>query len=286
MTIHYDIPADEYHSGKGRPAALSASIAGILYGKSPLHAWCAHSQLNPAYQSYEDSKFDIGTCAHSMLLENDESKIAVLEFDDYRKKEARERRDEARASGKTPILSKHMRAVQNMVLAAKGFIKQTELAHVLSDGHPEVTIFQQHEGMYLKSRLDWLTTDKKIIVDLKTTDGAAKPEAFIRGPMRALHYDMKAEFYRMMVGLETGTTPNFYWLVQETEYPYACSWVGMAPSLQELGQRKLQIAMRLWKTCMDTGNWPCYDTRIAHAEAEAWQITTVEEREINDFHFS
>src|SRR3990167_11354210 len=68
--------------------ALSASIAHLLIAKSALHAWYAHPRLNPNYQQTESAEFDYGRAAHAVLLEGDESRLHVIEADDWRKKDA------------------------------------------------------------------------------------------------------------------------------------------------------------------------------------------------------
>jgi len=59
-----------YHLDKSNnPPSLSRSVAHILLTQTPYHAWLAHPRLNPDYMPDEDSKFDIGTATHAMLLE-------------------------------------------------------------------------------------------------------------------------------------------------------------------------------------------------------------------------
>lgn len=67
--------AEAYHQDPAPQPSLSSSIAKILLDQSPRHAWLAHPKLNPNYVAEEDSRFDIGTAAHVMMLERDSSRI-------------------------------------------------------------------------------------------------------------------------------------------------------------------------------------------------------------------
>ena len=76
--------------------SLSSHIAHRLITQSPLHAWYAHPRLNPRYVEEDSTAFDLGSCAHALLLEGEDS-IAVIEADDWRTKVAKEARAKARS---------------------------------------------------------------------------------------------------------------------------------------------------------------------------------------------
>jgi hypothetical protein len=44
----------------------------------------------------------------------------------------------------------------------------------------------------------------------------------------------------------------------------------MPPAFIELGARKIEHAIRLWRECMASGKWPGYPNRIHWAEPPAW----------------
>ena len=98
--LHYGIPADQYHADCADEPSLNCSTVKTIIGESLRKAWFQHPRLNPKYVRKEDDKFDIGTCTHSVLLENDATKIVIAPFDDWRKKEAQEIRKAARKSGR------------------------------------------------------------------------------------------------------------------------------------------------------------------------------------------
>ena len=91
----YDISAEEYHNDPCPTPSLSASIVKVVADETPLHAWTLHPKLNPNFERKEEDKFVIGTVAHSLML-RDPKNFAILDFDTYQSKAAKEARDAAR----------------------------------------------------------------------------------------------------------------------------------------------------------------------------------------------
>lgn len=273
----YAMSAQEYHSDPVILPSLSASVASILLTQSPRHAALAHPRLSLAYQPDEDSRFDLGSAAHALLLENDGSKVCVIEAADWRTKDAKAKRDEARANGLFPILAKHNFAVTAMVKAAREFVETTELAGIFTRGKPEQTIVWQEGTSWCRARLDWLTDDHSLILDYKSTE-SAQPEQVIRQIGR-MGYDIQSEFYRRgLAAVRSGKVdlPAFVFLFQEITPPYACSLVALSNAYVEIGQRKIADAIDRWQQCLQLGQWPGYSTAIHYAEPAAWQIAEIE----------
>lgn len=264
------MPAAEYHADPCPLPSLSSSIARILVNQSPMHAWLAHPRLNPGLDPEESSRLDLGSAAHAVLLESDWNVVEEVVADDWRTKAARERRAEVRAAGKIPVLSKHHEVLRAMVPVAQMCISQSELAGIFEDGYPEETlIWQDDDGIWCRCRPDWRTQDRMILLDYKTTANA-EPNAFTRHILN-MGYDMQAAFYlrgNRAIGAPDGC--KFVFLAQEIEPPYACSLVGVAPSLLCLGDMKVERAIRTWASCMQNDSWPAYPPRIAWAEAPEW----------------
>ena len=269
----YSLPATRYHADPCPQPSLSNSIANILISQSPLHAWHAHSRLNPNYQPETDSRFDLGSAAHMLLLERDLTKIAVVAADDWRTKVAKEARDVARSNGQFSVLARHYASMVQMVAAARTFIASTELAGILDTGLPEQTVIWQEGSAWCRARPDLLSAAHKVILDYKTTENA-EPEAFIRQIGR-MGYDLQAEWYTR--GLAAfGPEPTFVFLAQEISAPYACSLVGLANSYRAVGQSKVERALGLWKRCTETNTWPSYSTRICYAEPRPYELVEID----------
>lgn len=255
----------------GNPPSLSASIAKVLLQQSPLHAWHAHPRLNPNYKSEEKAEFDYGTAAHALLLEGDETGLVVVQADDWRTKAAREARDAARADGKTPLLERQLGKVKAMVFAAHAALAKSELAGIFATGQAERVVQWREGSVYCRSKLDFLPDDDQLpIIDYKSTTDAS-PEAFSR-QIASLGYDIQASFYQRGVKAELGQDRLFIFIAQEKEPPYACTFHGIAPSMKEIADAKVERAIRLWEECQRANTWPGYESRIHWAEATTWQM--------------
>ena len=266
-----DLSAADYHADKiSEQPTLSSSVAQVLVTHSPLHAWFAHPRLNPNYTSQEKDTFDYGTAAHAMLLEGSQAGLIVVEADDWRTKAARELKERARLEGKTPILARQLAKVERMAKTAKEFIETTELAGIFSDGRPEQAIVFKVGGVLCRARLDWITNDNKIVLDYKST-GDASPEAFSR-QIPKMDYHFQECFYQAGVEDATGDVPQFFFLAQETEPPFACSLHGTSAAMQEVALSQFDRACRLWAQCLSTGQWPGYGTSVHYAEPPTWMM--------------
>ena len=144
--------AETYHGDPCAAPSLSASIINVLCTESPRHAWTAHPRLNPRYSQEEDERMDIGTIAHAILLEGSDV-AAVMDFPDWRTKEARTKRDEARTAGLVPILRKNWDTVLAMVAAARVQLDAHKDARkAFRDGKPEQTILWEEAGVSCRAR--------------------------------------------------------------------------------------------------------------------------------------
>jgi hypothetical protein len=136
-----DPDAVEYHADQIDPdrPSLSASIACVLIAKSPAHAYTQHPRLNPAYVKPEEKKaWDIGTAAHSLLLEGYANVHVVEGCTDWRTKDAKAEADQARAQGKIPMLRHEWERVSAMVDMAREDLAAWDIDPApLTDGSPE-----------------------------------------------------------------------------------------------------------------------------------------------------
>ena len=282
----HDIPQKDYLADPCPAPSLSSGIAAILVTQSPKHAWQAHPRLNPQYAPEEDTKFDRGTAAHELLLGGD-NRIVTVEADDWRTKAAREQRDAIRAEGKLPLLAHHFEAVQKMVEIAKLAVNSCPdlEGYGLNAGKAEQTLIWQEDGTWCRGRLDWLSNDRKLILDYKSTSGSAEPNAWVR-TLLGMTGELQPAFYVRGNAATGGPDESkFVFLVQENEPPYAVSFVGMPPTFIDLGERKMAHAVSLWRQSLATGQWPAYPNRICWTEPPVYAVAQWDEKEADEFHF-
>jgi hypothetical protein len=272
------LTAAQYHADPSLKPSLSNSIAQILIDQSPAHAWLAHPRLNPNYMAEENSRFDLGSAAHMMLLEKRVDGIVIIDAPDWRTKAAKEARDAARANGQLPVLRYQFEKMEQMSIAARQFIDTTELAGILETGSMEQTLLWEEDGTFCRCKPDILSADKHIVLDYKSTDNA-EPEAFIRQIGR-MSYDLQSEWYVRGVKKLTNFEPVFVMLAQEITAPYACSLVALSNAYREVGKVKVSRALAIWNKCVRDNAWPAYSTRISYAEPSPWQVIEEMETEV------
>lgn len=269
----YKITFSEYLSDPVINPSLSRSGIKELIFNSPAHAWFNNPRLNPDYEEKENGKFDIGTAAHAMLFEGEDS-IVVIDAEDWRTKIAKEARDKAREEGKNPLLPHQFADVTMMVDVAKKQISECKELHIkelAEDGEAELTYIWQEGDTWFRTRPDWISNDKKLMLDYKTTGTSANPEDIGRHIV-SMGYDIQEALYKRGASAIDKTAPKFVFLFQEDYYPYFCSFISLTPEFQEMGKQKVEYGKFLWEKCMATGQWEAYPHQVCHAEPPAWSL--------------
>lgn len=276
-SVFDQMDAETYHADPAPEPSLSSGIAKLLVTASPLHAWHAHRRLNPNHVPEENGDFDRGSAAHALFLQGDDIMVEC-EFDNWRTNAAKEARDEARQCGKLPLLSKHVAGVSAMVKIAKKALLESELYAALEDFHAERTVIWQEGETWKRARFDLQHRSRPLLLDYKTVENA-DPFAFQR-VIVPLGYDIQAAHYSdaYRAAIDATFDPDFIFLVQEREPPFACSLVGLEPSFLDLGQQKMCRATSIWAECLKHNDWPGYSHRIAWASPPAWALTDFEAR--------
>jgi hypothetical protein len=273
------ISFEEYLADPCPVASLSRSVIKDLVSKTPRHAYWNHPKLNKEYQSEEsEKKFDIGTAAHSVFLQGDN--IAVcLNFDDWRKKEAKEARDDARSNGLIPLLTEQYDNVLEMVEVGRKALKNSELSIDIKDGDSEVTYIWKEGETFCRIRVDWIDKDGDIIIDYKTSSVPANPESYSRIVVNN-GLDIQDSFYRRGIRKLENTEPAFVFMVQEVEPPYLCSFIELDMQFQDMGEQKVKRGLHLWKECMKSGKWPGYSEGIYTIEPPAYSLAAWETKRL------
>ena len=271
----------EYIADPAPEPSLSAGIANILVTRSSTHAWHAHPRLNPDYRPENSSIMDAGSVAHSVLLAGDEREIVVIAADDWRTKVAKEQRDLAWSTGAIPVLERKMDAIRRMCEIARAYLAQSEVAGIFERSEAELTFLWEENGTWFRSRPDITSHDRTIFLDYKSTAASAEPFSWSR-QITMMGYDMQAALaLRGLRALDPkpGRETHFIFLTQENEPPYACSLIGVPPSMLDLAERRLDFAITIWKNCMAKKQWLGYSNRICWAEPQPWQEAQFEERQ-------
>lgn len=276
------ITAEDYHADPCPVPSLSRSVIKSLLFQSPAHVKEGHPRLNPALQSENEGKFDIGTACHALLLEGIDN-IVVVDADSWRGKDAKEERDAAYLMGQTPLLKHQYESALIMVKEAERQIAacpELKIKNLREEGDSELTYIWKEEGTYLRVRPDWISKDRKLILDYKTTAASANPEEWGKTGLGS-GCDIQEALYKRGVKAIEGTEPKFIFVVQENYPPYLCSFIGLPPQFSEMGSQKIWYGIYLWKKAMESGEWPGYPNRVAWIEPPTWALASWDSRASN-----
>ena len=208
----YDIPEDDYFS---QSWALSCSGCKLLLPPS-----CpAKFFYRQDHQEYK-KVWDFGSGAHNLVLGNG-PEIVEVAADNWMTKAAKKQRDDARAEGKTPLLTKELAQCRAMAAA----LEAHPLAWNIFDpehGQAEQSLFWTDErtGTKLRARLDWqydAGNGRIVIVDYKTSD-SADPDKFAKS-CADFAYNQQDAFYTDGLKAVTGADVAFWFAVQEKSPP-------------------------------------------------------------------
>lgn len=269
MGIIHGMSDADYHSHK----ALSSTEARLLLESPAKYRW---RKDNPPL--IDDSpKFDIGKAVHAKVL-GAGAEVIVVDADDWRTKAAREAREEARAAGKAPLLTREFEAVNAMAEAV--LAHPTARALLSQPGESEVSVFAEVGGVDTRARFDFLPnrTDRRTVaVDLKTTVDASLRE-FEKSVAR-YQYDVQAVWYGDTYEAATGDTGSaFVFIAVEKEAPYLTAVYQLPIVWMEMGKAKAKRARELFAECTATGVWPGYDEAVQLLTPPTWTVFEFEER--------
>jgi len=272
--IYLDMPAKTYFADPCHRPSLSQSIAKVLIERSPAHARLAHPRLNPDYVWDEgdyDKRKAIGDAVHKYLLERGKD-VAELGYDDFRTKAAREARDECRARGEVPVLEKHMDQVRQLVESVKPRLH-------LPAGDAEVVLIWEENGMWFRSMVDWISPDGTVF-DIKTTGRSIAPHN-IPAIMDNDGWHVQAAFIeRGLLKLAAPHKWRFRFIAIEQDPPFEITINEIGPGALELGRRKVNWAVDIWRECVRHDRWPGYPPGVHTVELPGWSEQRWLDREV------
>lgn len=286
--LYREFDGDAYFADPCPAPSLSQSVAKILIEQSPLHAKMAHPRLAPPVEDDDDEPekyvkaLAIGNAAHKLMLGRGKM-IAVLEFDDFKKKVAQEAKQEAIAAGCEPILKKHHEVAERMVLAARGQLSLIEgCERAFREGDAEVVVAACEDGLWLRSMIDWITPDLREVWDLKTSGMSASP--YNTGKLMAsAGWHLQAAMHERILDAidpQNAGRRRFLYVCQENEAPYAITVNEIGEAALTIGRKMIDYAANVWRRCLETGYWPAYPLRIIRPELPAWHETSWLSREV------
>lgn len=287
--IYLDVPVEDYFADPCPTPSLTQSLAKILIERSPAHAAAEHPRLSPQEPEDGDDEVEkyvpakvIGDAAHAFLIGRGKQ-IAIGEFDSWRSKDAKAFRADAIAAGKSVILDKHMTQVTRLVERTREQLDAAGIRDVFREGHGEVVIAWQEDGLWFRSLIDWMVSPTAIY-DFKTSALSCAPHAV--GTMMAnAGWDIQAAMIERgldVLDRDGRGRRRFVFIAQEQEPPYALTPCELTESVLTIGRKKLAFAIDRWRACWASGEWPAYPAEICRPEYPGYAEKRWLDREVDE----
>jgi hypothetical protein len=264
--LYPEITAEAYHADPVMVPSLSSTGARTLVAECPAVYW--HQRQNAERKRV----FDIGTAGHLMVLEPEsfDSRVRVIDADDYKKQAARDARDQAYADGLTPLLASEA----DMVRAMRDVLYADPIArHAFEGGRAEQTMIwrDRESGTWCRSRPDYLPPHARYLVDYKTST-SANPRQFEKA-LWDYGYFQQAAWYLDGAQHVLGARPErFAFVVQSKKPPYLVSVCWLAGEALEWGDVLNQHARRIFADCLRRDEWPAYRADVTENARRAFTV--------------
>lgn len=271
----YDLGEEAYHADPVEHGSLSASSAKYLLPPHVPADYLWYRQNRPTSKA-----FDFGHAVHSVILGVGGELVTVMKAtrdktlvpaDGWTTVSAQKHAEEIRAEGGVPVLESDRAVIDAM--AEK--VREHPVAHaLLTSGEPERSAFwcDPDTGVWRRCRYDILPDvpedGRLIIPDYKTTS-SVDPDAFNRKVID-FGYDLQAANYidtaAAILGLDD---VRFVFVAQLNKPPFHVAVIEPSARWITIGRERFALALRTYKRCRETGDWPAYPDPIAIAPP-AW----------------
>ena len=210
----------------------------------------------------------IGTAVHAAILEPDtfESKFTIL--DGHRgSKAVKEQLEYYEAAGIQALTTEQMDSAR---FARDAVLNHPVIRDLLTaDGIAEGSIVTEdvESGAPIKCRPDFFIPDAGVILDLKTFDDLR--DRSVERQITQQAYDLQAIHYLNVGSNYTGKSLRLFGnIFIEIDDPYGVRMVGISDASLEKAHEKYKYRENLlrYKGCLDSGQWPNYDTAPYNAE--------------------
>lgn len=284
----YRLTAAQYHADPAPTPSLSSSTIKTMLERTPRHAWCDHPKLGNMHEQKDNDAFTLGTAAHKLIL-GAGAEFCVIDANDWRTKDAQAQRDQARAEGKTPILTAQFHKARAIAAWSRGELNQLPLvADAFTSSVPELACFWQEGDIWCRSLMDLAPTAEDAqgwwtIYDLKTTSGALDANTLARN-MISYGYDVQAAHYTrgLQALLGDDARVRFRFLFVESDSPYSATVAQASGQMAATGEQKALAAYSIWSRGLRDNDWPGYPRDVMRVEPPNFLETQWREREAGD----
>jgi hypothetical protein len=270
--IYRDVPMEDYLASAG----LSRSRLVRLLTETPL-------RFHHGGDVEETPAMRLGTAVHLGILEParfDELVRPMPKFDG---------RTNAGKAGKAEWLAANPGKIavpeadyEQAIEASRLVRRKRGPAEALRNGHAELSMWWQRDGVLLRSRPDFLDVERGICCDVKTTSRGLDDRAVV-SILEDQHAAMQAAMVRMGVHALTGKDigPGMHLLVIDMKgIPIDMRLVEIGEAWLTRGETQVMTALRIYRECVESGKWPGYaDQGVTSAPPIPSWLASRDERE-------
>lgn len=273
--IHYGLTDAKYRA----VSAVSNSMLSRFAAATPRH-------FKEAKEFKGSPESELGIAVHSLYLTPELFKYEYVQAQvvDRRTKDGKEAHALFLATHEGKRVLPHY-DYQRCEAIVSELAQHKELGRLRDGCESEVSIFWRDNlsGLSCKGRLDLYSQKAAHVFDLKTTSKLATERDFQRAVVQR-GYHRQAAFY--IDGLRAIGAPakDFYFIVAETEAPYAVALFKMDEAFIEYGRQQVRGLLQQYAICQQSNYWPSYPTEVQMLRCPPWlktdgatQITQLED---------
>jgi hypothetical protein len=135
---------------------------------------------------------------------------------------------------------------------------------VCSSGDAEVSAFSDvlpYSDIVLKGRMDWINWDKKIVMDLKTTNASLADMFSVKNVMYDNKYNIQAAMYLMLLEHNDLAGFRFIFIFVEKDAPHGVRCFEISEESLKKSKERMILAIENIQHCVSFDNWFGYDTK-------------------------
>ena len=281
----YRMPAEVYHKGPAVGPEFSNSLARALLTTSPLHAWTMHPKLNPNWRSQDsERRMEIGQVAHRLVLDAGQP-IDILEFKDFRTKDAQAARIDSESRNRIPVLRCDYERAEGLAEPMRNAVENFMGAAIADCLREVVILWQGKNGVWRKAMPDIATPDLRRLCDVKSTATSVHPAACSKRVYDAMYHIQAVHYSEGCDALDPEGIGRreFGFLFAETSEPFAVSPpILLSEAGRAMGAEQLHIASDKFASCLKTDRWPGYSDQPHVAKPPPWVLSQWAERSMSD----
>ena len=247
------IPDDEYHA---HPALSSSGAKRLLE--------CPASFKHSLAEPFTADHLDHGHIIHELILGEGHGFVVV---DGNRNAKAvKERIEEVRAEGKTPVKSDDLATCRR---AADAVLKHPVIGDWFTrPGTSEISglVTDPVTGVQMRARYDRLTEDdgRPVILDVKSTKGSTHPRDVGRA-IATYGYHVSAAYYLRVARLLGLEDVEFRLVFTSKAGPYEAHAYTLAAEDLARASEDVDRALDLHRQCTAHNEWPCLHPALTEA---------------------